>query len=81
MMNLTRLARLAISEEGFAFDPTTGESFALNQTGLTVLRGLLCGQPQAEIIETLANEFDRAPREVERDCMDFINHLTTQGLA
>lgn len=32
-----RLAKLAVSETGFIFDPQTGQSFTLNQTGLLAL--------------------------------------------
>ncbi|MBX9952829.1 MAG: PqqD family protein [Candidatus Obscuribacterales bacterium] len=32
-----RLSQLAVSETGFIFDPQTGQSFSVNQTGLIVL--------------------------------------------
>ncbi len=72
---MSRLHQLAISDEGFVFDPTTGESFTVNLTGLLVLRGLKEGKSIKEIIETIKEEFDSTPEEVERDINDFMVRL------
>jgi len=74
-VTLSRLHQLAISDEGFVFDPTTGESFTVNLTGLLVLRGLKEGKSIKEIIETIKEEFDSTPEEVERDINDFMVRL------
>ena len=37
---MQRLRSLALNPDGFAFDPTTGESFTLNSTGLALLEAL-----------------------------------------
>lgn len=39
----TRLAELRLSANGFAFDPRSGQSFALNPTGLEALEHLARG--------------------------------------
>ncbi len=36
-IDLTHLKQLAVSENGFVFDPYTGHTFTLNATGIAVL--------------------------------------------
>ena len=35
---MSRLNRLAINDEGFIFDPETGNSFTVNGTGLFIIK-------------------------------------------
>ena len=37
---MSRLSRLALNEEGFVFDPATGDSFLANHCGLLIIRAL-----------------------------------------
>jgi hypothetical protein len=69
------LTRLAISESGFVFDPTTGHSFIVNETGLAVLRRLQQGSAIRELIDTLKDEYDATPTELERDVLEFVGSL------
>lgn len=52
-----RLAALAVSGSGFAFDPRTGQSFTLNATALQVLGGLSAGDPLAATADRLAADY------------------------
>ena len=52
---------LAVSENGFLFLPTTGETFTVNETGRFILRRLQEGREQQEIISSLIDEFDVEP--------------------
>ena len=72
---MTRLQKLAISEEGFLFDPTTGESFTVNPTGLLILKGLKDDLTPDAIIETLVATYDVTADEARRDVDDFCDHL------
>ena len=74
---MSRLRQLAINEEGFVFDPSTGESFTVNATGLAVLKGLQENESSHAIAQILQRDFDIVPEEVEHDVMDFIAHLRT----
>ncbi|MDP1833235.1 MAG: PqqD family protein [Geothrix sp.] len=67
----TVLARLALSDTGFAFDPVSGDSFTLNQTGLALLRIFLRHRNIAEVLEEVERDFDVDPLEAERDIHDF----------
>lgn len=69
------LKRLALSESGFVFDPSSGQSFTVNETGLAILRLA----QQINDIETLVNElamqFDADAIEIQRDVPDFATRL------
>lgn len=69
------LSNVAVSENGFLFLPTTGESFTLNEIGKMILDYLKQNNSSEEIIEKIANEYDVDSTVAERDFNDFINQL------
>ncbi len=69
------LSNVAVSENGFLFLPTTGESFTLNEIGKSILDYLKKGNTSEEIIEQIVNEYDIDNTLAERDFNDFINQL------
>ncbi len=69
------LSNVAVSENGFLFLPTTGESFTLNEIGKKILDFLKQNNSSEEIIEKIVNEFDIDDTVAERDFNDFINQL------
>jgi hypothetical protein len=77
---MTRLSKLAINSEGFIFDPTTGDSFTVNPTGLFIINSLREGKSTDEIAEILSAEFEDTPEEISKDISDFITHLNTYNL-
>lgn len=77
---MKRLNLLAINAEGFVFDPTTGESFTVNATGLAILNGLKAAKTPEEIAAHITEEFEVEPAMAEHDVTDFIGHLRTYKL-
>jgi len=77
---MNKLNRLAVSEEGFIFDPETGNSYTVNQTGLFILELLKEGKSQDEIVDALTKEFEVSPEEAQRDLIDFLEQLRLFGL-
>ncbi len=69
------LRRLAVSESGFVFDPSTGHNFTVNETGVTLLRLLQKGLRLDQLLTALAEEYDGDPREMERDVLEFAGQL------
>ena len=67
--------RLALSESGFVFDPVSGQSFTVNETGLSVLRLAQQEQEPEQLIAELVEQFDSNVSEISRDVSDFINRL------
>lgn len=75
-----KLSKIALSDEGFIFDPETGNSYTVNPTGLFILKLLKEGKGQEEIAKALAEEFDVSEKEALRDTADFIEQLRFYGL-
>lgn len=66
---------IALSESGFIFDPSTGDSFSVNGTGLKILEYLKSGRTESEIVTALAEYSDADVQLIREDLDDFINHL------
>ena len=74
------LRRLVISEEGFIFDPETGNSFTVNGTGLFVIKLLKEGKSEEEIVFALCSEYEVSEEEARRDLLDFVEQLRVLGI-
>ena len=74
------LRRLVISEEGFIFDPETGNSFTVNGTGLFVIKLLKEGKSEEEIVSALCSEYEVSEEEARRDLLDFVEQLRVFGI-
>jgi PqqD family protein of HPr-rel-A system len=76
-----RLRDLALSDSGFVFDPMTGHSFTVNQSGLRILRWLKDGMTSEDVVKLLADTFELEPGEdPSRDVQDFVMQLRECGL-
>jgi len=70
--------RLAISESGFVFDPTSGQSYTVNPTALAMLRNLQQTQNLEQTVVFAQGKYDGDDREIERDLEDFFAQLSEQ---
>ena len=66
---------IAVSEEGFLFNPTTGDSFSTNGTGALIIRLLKQDKTLPEIANELYAEYDADRLLVERDLEEFASLL------
>jgi hypothetical protein len=71
---------IATSEAGFVFNPGTGDSFSVNQTGAEILSLLKQDKPQDQIIQLISSRFEAEPTQIERDLDDFVSQLYTFNL-
>ncbi len=78
MPSIEVMRRLAISESGFVFDPVSGHSLIANDTGRTVLRLLQQGIHLEQVLDSLEQEYEASPQELERDVLEFIGTLREQ---
>ena len=76
-----RIKDLAISESGFVFDPFSGGTFTLNETGRTVLGALREGLSEPQVIARLRSSFEGVTPKVEEDVRDFLRTLAEYGLS
>ncbi|MEW5846455.1 MAG: HPr-rel-A system PqqD family peptide chaperone [Bacteroidota bacterium] len=71
---------IAISENGFVFNPVTGDSFTLNNTGMQIIAMLKSGKTIEQIKEALLSEYDLDALVLERYLQDFITDLKRNNL-
>jgi len=76
-----RLRNLAISDTGFVFDPSTGNTFLLNETGIFILRKLVQGCERDAVVEALVEEYDVDVEQAGRDLADILIQMQEFGLA
>lgn len=62
---------IASSEEGFLFNPTTGDSFSTNAVGAEIIQLLKKDQTFAEIVDIICSKYDVDKTLFERDLDDF----------
>lgn len=72
---MKQLYDIAISETGFVFDPSTGNTYRLNRTGIVIFRMLQNGNALNAIAEELAEEFEVDKDSTVEDIKEFIAYL------
>ncbi|HBS85754.1 MAG: hypothetical protein A2W91_13370 [Bacteroidetes bacterium GWF2_38_335] len=71
---------IAVSENGFVFDPTTGDSYSLNEIGTEFLNLMKAGKSKEKIQKEIMNKYDVDEITFEKSFHDFIKMLATYQL-
>jgi hypothetical protein len=71
---------IALSDNGFVFNPTTGDSFTLNGTGREVLLLIKEGKSLDQIKELMLEKYEVDRIILERYLEDFVNELNSNNL-
>lgn len=72
---------VAISESGFIFNPTTGDSFSTNPIGLEIIRMLKDEKSKDEIRKTILGKYITDESTFEKDYYDFVMMLQNNQVA
>lgn len=62
---------IAISDSGFIFNPSTGDSFSVNQVGQDIIRLLKENKSKEEVITEISGMYHVDPATIEKDLADF----------
>lgn len=76
---MKNLLDIAISETGFVFDPSTGHTFRLNGTGMSIMKMFQNGYEIHMIAEKIAEEFDIDKEGALEDIEEFVSLLKSMG--
>ncbi len=68
-------SNIAVSETGFVFDPTSGESYSINTVGQEILEQLKDGKKAEEISKAITSEYEIDEASFEKYYYDFIGML------
>jgi hypothetical protein len=71
---------LAVSETGFIFNPTSGDSFTANEIGADILNLLKEDKSIEDIKSSLVDKYDVDASQLEKDVEDFIVLLRDNNL-
>lgn len=66
---------IAISDTGFVFNPTTGDSYSINQVGREILAYLGEDKSKDEIVSLMTSEYDIDAPSFEKYFFDFLSML------
>ncbi len=73
-------SNIAVSDNGFVFDPNTGDSYNLNVTAAKILQMLKSGKTEKEIIKYFVEKYDVDETTFEQNFYDFIGMLNHYNL-
>jgi len=71
---------IATSEEGFVFNPGTGDSFSTNPIGAEIIGLMKLDKTPPEIIAAICEKFDVDPKQFEKDLDDFKSQLVDSNI-
>jgi hypothetical protein len=77
-MNIKK--NIALSDTGFVFNPSSGDSFSTNPIGMEIIKMLKEGRSTDEIKTHVVKTYMTDETTFERDLYDFINMLTKMNL-
>ncbi|MBM4167733.1 MAG: PqqD family protein [Ignavibacteria bacterium] len=75
-----RLKSLALSDSGFIFDPSTGQTFTTNETGLDIIRLLKEEKSVEDILAYIEQHYDGKSDVIFRDTTQFLAQMKTYRL-
>ncbi|MEN8120494.1 MAG: PqqD family protein [Bacteroidota bacterium] len=73
-------SNIAISDNGFLFDPNTGDSYNLNNIGQEILQLLKSNLTEKEIAKAITEKYDIEESTFEQNLFDFIGMLNHYDL-
>ena len=66
---------IALSDTGFLFNPSTGDSYSTNPIGLDIIRELKDGSSPKEVLKFILEKYEVEESRIEKDLGDFIEML------
>ncbi|MFT6747619.1 MAG: hypothetical protein ACJAZ2_001975 [Glaciecola sp.] len=78
-MNIKK--NIALSDTGFVFDPSNGDSFSANPIGLEIITLLKDGKSEVEIKKQILDNYMTDESTFEKDYYDFVSTLLKLNVA
>ena len=74
-------SNIAVSDNGFLFNPVTGDSYSVNAIGQDIIKMIKSNKSDSDIIEQLLQDYRTDKGTLERDLYDFKNLLKNYKIA
>ena len=78
---MTIKSDIAVSDNGFLFNPVTGDSYSVNAIGQEIIQMIKSNTSEVDIVEKLLNEYRTDRTTIEKDLYDFKNLLKNYKIA
>lgn len=75
MDNYALISNIAVSDNGFMFIPTTGETFTLNQIAKDFINLIKQGKDFQSTLNNFSEKYEVDKNTIEKDFHDFVNQL------
>ncbi len=79
-MERSKLNELIINDEGFAFDPVTGDTYNINPAGLLIMNAIKAGARPDQILDSVVAHYNVDRQTADRDVEVFLNELQRNKL-
>jgi hypothetical protein len=73
-------SNIATSENGFIFNPSTGDSFTSNALAAEILNYLKLGETEEQIKQKILDAYEVESSHLERDWVDYMQQLKEANL-
>jgi hypothetical protein len=80
MPELNIKKNIATSENGFIFNPATGDSFSANNMATLILTAIRAGSSEQEIKAGILERYEVSPEQLNRDWDDYLAQLRDANL-
>ncbi|MFM2286207.1 MAG: hypothetical protein RLZZ543_1704 [Bacteroidota bacterium] len=80
-MKIQIKSNIALSDNGFVFNPASGDSFSVNPMGVEIIKHIKAEKSASEIVALLSEQFDADAITIEKDLYDFKQLLLRHQLA
>ncbi len=71
---------IALSDSGFLFNPSTGDSYSINPIGQEIIKHIQKGMTEEEVADIIVKEYMIDHDSVEKDLYDFKQMLNSYKL-
>lgn len=71
---------VAVSDSGFVFNPSTGESYSVNPIGMEIIKQFRENKSGKEIIDYVVENYHADATTVDKDLNDFMEMLKLYSL-
>ncbi len=79
-LNIDRLKELMLNDAGFAFDPQTGFTYNITQTGIDIIRWLKEGYRGDDVVERILRHYAVDVNVATRDYESLVGALRSHSL-
>ena len=80
-MNVRIKSNVAVSDSGFVFDPSTGDSYSVKPIGVEIIQLLKEKSSTDDVLKSILERYETDEKTIDKDLFEFIQLLLNLQLA